>query len=462
MPQQLYQQQPQQQQQQQPYQQQQPEQLQQSPYMQQPYPQHSYPQQQQQQQQGQGLLPYPAVPPALPLPFNAPPEKVHNGYDVLVYILQAKGLPGMDWWNGLADPYVIITALPPGEQGIQYTTKTVYKDLNPTFDEFFEIGNLPAGTSVLVEVWDKDLVTEDDMMGRASWAFTPRELLPCSSAGGLAGDASWGRLMVPLQLRTRATRRAWAPWSWRCATGRRCVPATGHDGPRQVQADAEPHGGLFTGHFWGREDTMCFSTYKLYLMHIGSTFKDVSMPWNRKYDKAVQIFKSPVALGLVRTQHRTLYATNVGRSRCGVLGAAKDFYELFKGGMRAGQRRYFTYCLLHDSLRCSETGAAFFNDMLSKHAMHAGGEEEVLYAGEFCIVPDAAAAAGYRLIIDNNSGTYAPTADKLPLMRQLFTANFPDMVVDVLASDDPRLKQYQQECPSRAQPEGCLCWRGVG
>jgi hypothetical protein len=32
------------------------------------------------------------------------------------------------------------------------STKTVYKDLNPTFDEFFEVGNLPGGTSVLVEV----------------------------------------------------------------------------------------------------------------------------------------------------------------------------------------------------------------------------------------------------------------------------------------------------------------------
>jgi hypothetical protein len=68
--------------------------------------------------------------------------------------------------------------------------------------------------------------------------------------------------------------------------------------------------------------------------------------------------------------------------RCGVLSSSKDFFELFKCGMRAGQRRYFTYCLMRDSLRCSETGAAFFNDMLSKHAMHAGGEEEVLYAGE--------------------------------------------------------------------------------
>jgi hypothetical protein len=35
--------------------------------------------------------------------------------------------------------------------------------------------------------------------------------------------------------------------------------------------------------------------------------------------QAVQIFKTPVALGLVRTQHKTLYATNIGMSRCAVL-----------------------------------------------------------------------------------------------------------------------------------------------
>jgi hypothetical protein len=35
----------------------------------------------------------------------------------------------------------------------------------------------------------------------------------------------------------------------------------------------------------GREDTMCFSTYKLYLMHIDSTFRDVRMPWNKQYYK---------------------------------------------------------------------------------------------------------------------------------------------------------------------------------
>jgi hypothetical protein len=56
-------------------------------------------------------------------------------------------------------------------------------------------------------------------------------------------------------------------------------------GPVKFKQTLSPTAGLFTGHFWGREESMCFSTYKLYLMHIDSTFRDVRMPWNRKYDK---------------------------------------------------------------------------------------------------------------------------------------------------------------------------------
>lgn len=95
-----------------------------------------------------------------------------------------------------------------------------------------------------------------------------------------------------------------------------------------------------------------------------------------------RIFRSNVLLSGVRTQHATLYATHLGKSRLGVLQDAADFFALFNGGMRGGQRRYFTYSLMPDSLRCSETGAGFFTDFMSKHAMHAGGAEEVLFAGE--------------------------------------------------------------------------------
>lgn len=47
-----------------------------------------------------------------------------------------------------------------------------------------------------------------------------------------------------------------------------------------------------------------------------------------------------------------------------------------------GYCRYFTYTLMEESLRFSETGAAFLTDLMSKHAMHAGGAEEVFFAGK--------------------------------------------------------------------------------
>lgn len=61
-----------------------------------------------------------------------------------------------------------------------------------------------------------------------------------------------------------------------------------------------------------------------------------------------------------------------------------------------------------------------------------------------------AAADGYKLVLDNNSGTYSPHKSKLPLLRQLFILNFPDMEVEVLDWRDPKLGYYQSLCPSRA------------
>ena len=73
-------------------------------------------------------------------------------------------------------------------------------------------------------------------------------------------------------------------------------------------------------------------------------------------------------------------------------------------------------------------------------------------AGEFCIMPDDRAAAGHKLVLDNNSGTYAPHKAKLHLLQQLFTVNFPDMTVEVLDMRAPMLTYYQSLCPSRSLP----------
>jgi hypothetical protein len=96
------------------------------------YPLQQHPQQQQQQQQQQAcdpgcpqatadvLPPSNSQLPADTLPFTTPADAVRHGYDVMVYIGQARGLPGMDWWNGLADPYVLVTTVTPGAQEIKY------------------------------------------------------------------------------------------------------------------------------------------------------------------------------------------------------------------------------------------------------------------------------------------------------------------------------------------------------
>ena len=64
-------------------------------------------------------------------------------------------------------------------------------------------------------------------------------------------------------------------------------------------------------------------------------------------------------------------------------------------------------------------------------------------------MPESGAPGGHRLVLDNNSGTFAPSAEHLPLMRQLLAANFPGMVVETVAAGDSRLDWLHQQCPSR-------------
>lgn len=362
-----------------------------------------------------------------------------HGYDVLVRIVQAHGLAAADWWNGKSDPYCLLRLhAPGGEEVVQYRTRTVFRDLNPQYDEFFEMGNMQAGTVLVAEVWDKDILTPDDVLGRAQWEFAPGSgaaehalslRLPLEHQQKRQGGAG----QLELEVHYRPSQQPGVP---------RML------GPVRFRQQLSPVSGWLMGH-WTDERTLAFSTYKLFLCHVPELFEGVACPWNRAHAAAAHIFKNPVMLSSVRSQHAALYATQLGRSRAGVLTTAADLFALFGFGLRDGQRRYFTYSLLPDSFRCSETGAKFFADYFSKHAMHSGGAEEVLYAGEFCIMPDEDAPGGHKLVLDNNSGTYAPPARHLPLMAQLFASNFSDLVVETVAVGDSRLEHYHKLCPSR-------------
>ncbi|KAF4317083.1 hypothetical protein G195_009360 [Phytophthora kernoviae 00238/432] len=93
----------------------------------------------------------------------------------------------------------------------------------------------------------------------------------------------------------------------------------------------------------------------------------------------------------------------------------------------------FTYAITKTGWYFSETGAAFFKDMLSKHMLHCGAAFSVLFAGEFRIETDLFGEP--KLVIDNDSGTYAPPKEDLPQLKALFESNFLGISVEALDRD---------------------------
>jgi hypothetical protein len=159
-----------------------------------------------------------------------------------------------------------------------------------------------------------------------------------------------------------------------------------------------------------------------------------------------------------------------------------DLVHFDKGG------RIFTYVLTLDSLfRFTETGKEFGIDFLSKHTMHSDVSIYVAFSGEFFVrrlkhkkrrspdepgetaesthnkshppdsiengPPDSESPRDpeyYELVIDNDSGTYRPNADLLPLLKKYLEFNLPGLHIITLdcqkdADRQQRMKKEQKE-----------------
>ena len=147
--------------------------------------------------------------------------------------------------------------------------------------------------------------------------------------------------------------------------------------------------------------------------------------------------------------------------------------------------RIFTYVLTLDGqLRFTETGKEFGIDLLSKHTMHSDVSIYIAFSGEFFVrpkkkshrqresvssvssscprsstsgvAPDAEDTGGsvqgddknstYELVIDNDSGTYRPNAEKLPLLREFLSRNFPGLHITTLdcQKDEERMNRLKE------------------
>ena len=157
-----------------------------------------------------------------------------------------------------------------------------------------------------------------------------------------------------------------------------------------------------------------------------------------------------------------------------------DLVHFDKGG------RIYTYVITLDGqLRFTETGKEFGIDLLSKHTMHSDVDAYIAFSGEFFIrrlrhphnsgSPDEQPThppveiddgppsqeppkdpAFYSLIIDNDSGTYRPSAKLLPQLKEFMHRNFPGIKIVTLDcnGDKDKMNKWKEEQRERKKAEG--------
>jgi hypothetical protein len=231
------------------------------------------------------------------------------------------------------------------------------------------------------------------------------------------------------------------------------------------------------------DDTRLYSTWIVYIKGVPIYLQDHFQRWNTHYKAAQTIFQGPTSYAVravIRAGHRVLYARSTTND-FGVIEDAKDALALLRSKAMepkdSGRPHTFrvkpaiyTYVIAAEdnSIRFSETGAAFFVDFVSKHALLSNCAEKVRYSGEFHPRPQGGwdkfknvqdEHVQWELVIDNNSGTYAPDPQILPALKELMEHNFPGIHVFALDHNDPELKRSYEACKAYASNNPGIIWR---
>jgi len=263
-------------------------------------------------------------------------------------------------------------------------------------------------------VWDKDDLTADDFLGQCTISIKP----------------NWPyfnqKITKPLSGRLNQTEKL-------AISGQITFSISFYfDDYSKIQLSYKKHNHKLTGlarSISSGEEARGYGTYQITLYHVRDIFNlNERSHWNETYEAAQRIFNNPVLKGTITTQHSHLYS-DVSVTKKGYLKNGQDFLNFLKMGKKGGKPRFFTYAILENTWNFSETGAAFFVDFTSKHAMHACASEFVYFAGEFVIIPTAVEGK-FKLCIDNNSGTYAPKDVYLKKLKKLLELNFPGLEVE--------------------------------
>ncbi|KAJ1303973.1 hypothetical protein OPQ81_008383 [Rhizoctonia solani] len=456
-----------------------------------------------------------------------------DALDLEIRFVSARGLPRMDMVGAGCDPYFRAKI----DDTIAYTSRALPNTLNPEWNEFWRVRNVPSLAILKVKVYDKDENQYiDDYIGKVKitdvYVGGLREVPIVSLLGRDHGTFQIEVISRPAEYPN--------------------LPAYIFDGPCRYSIHLSPTVGAFTAR---TTSARRYSTWKIHLKGIQLFFGNHRQHWNREYRAAQAIFSGPLSLTVrapIIAGHRLLYARTTA-NRTGILDNAEDFWSLFRArvdeghgqglarlmgvNLDVGIRRtcpicgkpesdihsmectgnhlpndipsepgartntstggrvpldaefgavanlagtivphehvqrikpaVYTYIIDEDTFRFSETGAAFFVDFASKHALHSSCAETVRYAGEFHPRPSCGWAnfddripdhdVDWELWIDNGSGTYAPPIDMLDNLRRLFEYNWPGLAVRTFDFRDKDQKESVQACRDYAlQKRGIL------
>ncbi|KDR82162.1 hypothetical protein GALMADRAFT_58979 [Galerina marginata CBS 339.88] len=370
--------------------------------------------------------------------------------DLHIQFIGASGLPKMDV-VGSADPYFVAKL----DDEITFVSTVKQGTLSPVWNEVWKLKNVPTTADLVIKIMDKDegLVT-DDYIGTVNTSV---------SAG-----AKECEIEGPVFRRSRGT-------FWLKIDSTHPADEDPHkypylfDGPVRYSRHFSPTVGALTA----LNDARLYSTWKVFLKGVRLFFGDTYQHWNKDYPAAQKIFQGPTSLAVrsgIQAGHRMLYARTPSNG-FGIIEDKEGIMQILQAGSSLPgsaannnsssntantantspfahrvKPAVYTYILSSedDSFRFSETGAAFFVDFASKHALHSNCCETVRYSGD------------WELVIDNNSGTYAPDKGVLPAVKALLEFNFPGFAVFAMDHGDGELKKSREACREYA-----LRFRGV-
>ena len=443
-----------------------------------------------------------------PIP-NAP-----AGYTLKFIFHRANSLPMADLNSFSSDPYLyaqLNTGLPTRHKQdpyMRFRTPTIRRDTNPVWDCEWIVANVPAtGFKLKARIYDEDPADHDDRLGNVhvnvdsigeSWpgikeqSYKIKKRMGSKRAYLIRGCAAMfsrniemsGDLVVTVEMlgRTEVGNNGGRMWTvGPCAWTRHLSPMIGRIAGTKAPGDSKDGSKTEQYNFQANQFQLAgpvpsalYHRYVEFKPFVAGMFNSKSLR-GRILNRALHHQHSRI----YNYDRTTIYGSFPSPSKDMSLKFL-DLVHYDRGG------RIFTYVLTLDGIwRFTETGKEFGIDLLSKHTMHSDVNIYIAFSGEFFVRrlksphkdPDDEAQEThpaveieggpphtdppldpeyYALYIDNDSGTYRPSAKLLPVLKEFMHKNLPGVKVVTLDSqgDAERMGKLKQEQREKKKAEG--------